>query len=85
MTVKYEHDTDDLEIISTNDAMELIFQAGFGRPTRMTVITWIHRYRLGFKLGGRWKVNKTNLERFLKGKGTHHDRTSTKTQLRPGH
>ena len=60
------------EYITPNDAMQLHEQAGFGKVGKFTIIDWCKKYKLGIKIGGRWKVNKKRFERFLK-EGTHEE------------
>ena len=53
--------------IGTTEAKELIkdrFPLN-SLPTLPTIITWIKKYNLGFKFGGRWKINKELFMEFL--------------------
>jgi hypothetical protein len=54
-------------LINTNQAMEIIAVGGI-TCTRTSLLTWIKKYRLGKKIGGRWYVDSDKLEVFLGGK-----------------
>ena len=58
-----------IEYIDVNAAMKLVFQAGYGNVSRVTLHKWLRDYALGKKIGGRWKVDKARFKRFLE-KGT---------------
>ena len=32
-----------------------------------TLIDWIRKYEIGYKIGGRWRVDRIKLKSFLKG------------------
>ena len=36
--------------------------------TLPTLIHWCQKYKIGKKIGGRWKINPTRLKWFLEGK-----------------
>lgn len=57
----------DIEYISTNEAIGLIFQAGFGCVSNQTIISWVTKHNLGRKIGGRWKIDKAKLTNYLAG------------------
>lgn len=57
----------DVEYISTNDAIRLVFQAGFGIVSNQTIISWVKKHNLGRKVGGRWKISKARLIQYLAG------------------
>jgi len=52
--------------INTNQAMEIVKESGIS-CTRTSLLTWIKKYCLGKKVGGRWYVDKERLDIFLKG------------------
>ncbi len=52
--------------INTNQAMQIIKEHGIS-CTRTSLLTWISKYRLGKKVGGRWYVNEERLHEFLQG------------------
>ena len=54
--------------IDTNRAIEIVKTQGM-HCTRTSLLTWIERYGLGKKVGGRWYVDEQCLREFLKGKG----------------
>ena len=37
------------------------------RVCSATIHKWCVKYRLGHKVGGRWRVDRNNLDRFLRG------------------
>lgn len=63
------NDIDEIVYIKTADARKIIFQAGVGAPTPTTLISWISKYKLGKKIGGRWVVDRQKLQDFI-DKGT---------------
>ncbi|MCJ7747867.1 MAG: hypothetical protein MUP27_08990 [Desulfobacterales bacterium] len=54
-------------LINTNRAMEIVAQHGIS-CTRTSLLTWINKYKLGKKIGGRWYVDEQRLRVFLEGK-----------------
>lgn len=54
--------------ISTKEAMEVITDNELGTITRATLIHWIKEYKLGKKIGGRWRIDE---DRFLKYLGVN--------------
>lgn len=60
------------EIEDAISPMEAAKIVGVSKPT---VITWCEKYRIGIKVGGRWKVDPKKLELLLKGSmHSHHSR-----------
>lgn len=53
--------------INTNQMMEIVTQYGIS-CTRTSLLTWINKYKLGKKIGGRWYIDKRRLRVFLEGK-----------------
>jgi len=55
--------------INTSQARELLKEKFplNSPPTLPTIIAWIRRYNFGYKLGGRWKINKEAFLEFLHG------------------
>lgn len=35
--------------------------------SKTTIYTWCEKYRIGFKVGGRWRIYSDKLNKFLKG------------------
>lgn len=58
--------------ITPAEAARLHEQAGYGSVGKFTVIQWIKQFRLGLKIGGRWKMDKAKFEKFLK-EGTYRE------------
>ena len=52
------------EFITVGQAMSL------SNVTRPTVINWCRDYGIGYKIGGRWQVDKVKLNKMLDG--TYH-------------
>jgi len=56
--------------ITPSEAIALHRKSGHGDVHYFTVLAWIEKYDLGFKLGGRWKIDLDAFKKFLK-EGTH--------------
>ena len=54
------------DLIDTNQAIQIIREHGVS-CTRTSLLTWIVKYHLGKKVGGRWYINKERLHKFLRG------------------
>lgn len=52
--------------LDSNEAMQIMEEAGFFVPTKATMIRYFEKYKLGRKIGGRWAISKPRLIRFLK-------------------
>lgn len=52
--------------INTNQAIQIIRGHDIS-CTRTSLLTWIGKYCLGKKVGGRWYIDKERLYEFLKG------------------
>jgi hypothetical protein len=50
--------------ITTTVAREIISELGF-KASLPTVIKWVYKYGLGYKVGGHWYIKKTSLIQFL--------------------
>jgi hypothetical protein len=61
-------DKKEIIYITPQEAIDMIFQVGFGRPTVATIHNWSRKYKIGIKVGGQWRIDKEKLENFLKGK-----------------
>ncbi|KKN56724.1 hypothetical protein LCGC14_0569530 [marine sediment metagenome] len=57
----------DSTYISTRDAHALTVAAGIDPITFVTIRTWVHKYNLGKKIGGRLRIDKTKYMEFLHG------------------
>jgi hypothetical protein len=64
--LKFKRGAQESQWISTNLAMERIREKGFG-CTRPSLLTWAVKYNLGKKVGGRWYIESSLLDRFLAG------------------
>lgn len=53
--------------INTNQAIEIIVASDV-HCTPTSLRTWINRYQLGKKVGGRWYIEEKRLREFLKGR-----------------
>jgi hypothetical protein len=53
--------------INTNQAIEIVISQGI-HCTRTSLLTWVNKYQLGKKVGGRWYIDSIRLEKFLEGK-----------------
>ena len=69
-----------IEYISTVEAQQIVFNAGFGSKSNQTIISWITKYGLGKKIGGRWAIDKSKLITFLEGGSKCHSPEETKPQ-----
>ena len=59
------------EYINTKEALDMIrdsWLVNHYKPNLQTLITWIDKYKLGFKFAGRWQIDKSKLENFIKEK-----------------
>lgn len=54
------------QFISPDEAVQVYEQVGYGKITRFAIIEWIKRYGFGWKVAGRWKIDKNKFEQFLK-------------------
>ena len=55
------------EYLTIPEAIIAVKEKGFS-ATKPTLITWIHKYDIGKKIGGRWYVSKKRLKLILEGK-----------------
>jgi hypothetical protein len=55
------------DYINTQEALKRIGELRVYTPSLPTLIEWIKKYDLGHKVGGRWRVNKEKLDKFMKG------------------
>lgn len=53
-------------LINTNQAIQIVKEHGIS-CTRTSLLSWIVKYHLGKKVGGRWYVDEEKLYKFLKG------------------
>ena len=53
--------------ITTKEAIDLIKEISQRTITKTTVYKWIRRYNIGYRMGGRWMINKKLLTKFIKG------------------
>lgn len=53
------------EYIDTNAALDIIKNGGISPVSLPTLINWIRNYKIGKKIGGRWRVNKQKLIEML--------------------
>jgi len=53
-------------LVNTNQAIQIVREHGVS-CTRTSLLTWIGKYCLGKKIGGRWYIDSVRLEKFLKG------------------
>ena len=51
--------------ITTIEAREIVKEKTELDITKVTMLTWINKYKLGRKIGGRYQVNKQQLLEFL--------------------
>jgi len=51
--------------ITPQEAHDLILESGIERSIQ-TVYTWIEKYGLGKRIGGRWGVDREKLVKFIK-------------------
>ena len=56
-----------VETIDVTSAVDLVRSTVGFDVTRVTIITWVKKYGLGKKLGGRFRIDKIKLMDFLKG------------------
>ena len=56
----------DIEYLSTKEAQDLAQKAGLGPVCLETIRTWTVKFKLGTKIGGRYRITKAHFERFLK-------------------
>ncbi len=54
-----------IDTITTEEAIIEAEKKGVD-VTRPTIITWVDKYKLGSKLGGRWYIDKKKFIDFLK-------------------
>src|SRR5574341_1431240 len=52
-----------VKTISTEEAMQILKDSELGTITKATLVNWIRKYRLGRKVGGRWRIDE---DKFLK-------------------
>ena len=55
--------------ISTTQALKIIKNSWLAKsykPNLPSLIMWIKKYDLGYKFAGRWQINKSKLEKFIK-------------------
>jgi len=55
------------EHLTTTEAIKLADQHGFP-VSRPTIVNWCKKYKIGFRLGYRWKINQSKFVKFLKGR-----------------
>jgi hypothetical protein len=55
-----------LEYVDTNEALDIIKNEGTSPVSLPTLINWIRNYKIGKKVGGRWRVNKQKLIEMLR-------------------
>ena len=54
----------EIKYIDTKESLKII--EGMGSPVSLpTLINWIQNYKIGKKVGGRWKVDKQKLIKML--------------------
>lgn len=51
--------------ISTDEALGVVIDKELGTITKTTLISWISKYKLGKKVGGRWRINEQKFFKFL--------------------
>ena len=59
---------EEINWIGTKEALELIADIAPAQVSRVTLIAWCRKYRIGSKIGGRWWVDHDKLMKFLKVK-----------------
>jgi len=52
--------------------------ASMAGVTENAVRCWCEHYGLGVKVGGRWRINPDDLERFLKGEWDYADKVASR-------
>ena len=58
-------------IITIKQAQQVARELGFDRSIP-TLISWVKKYRLGYKVGGPWQVQTEKFISYLKGEGPAH-------------
>lgn len=59
-----------METLTIKEAIEKLRVVYPDRPavSRTAIVSWVDKYNLGYKLGGRWIVDEEKFENFIKGK-----------------
>jgi len=52
--------------INVTKAIGITFAFGLGKPSRPTITSWVQKYDLGTKVGGRWHIDEQLFKGFLK-------------------
>lgn len=55
------------DTLTTREALVLLEKEGY-KISLTTVITWVRINNLGYKMGGRWYLNKIKFLQFIAGK-----------------
>ena len=65
--------TGDKVYIDTNEARDMVKNKMLNkeRPSLPTIISWTKKHKLGFKLAGRWKIDKEKFIMFLSNRISH--------------
>lgn len=52
-------------LITTNEALKMVKEIGEMNITLKTLLTWIVKYKMGRKIGGRWAIYRSVFLKFL--------------------
>lgn len=56
---------DSMKTISTEEAINTFTENELGTVTKPTIITWIRKFKLGKKIGGRWRISEEKYLKFI--------------------
>lgn len=57
----------EITLIDTPEARQIVLDVVGKGVSLPTMIAWVEKYKLGRRLGGRWKIDKEKLTKFLEG------------------
>ena len=66
-------------LINTNKALKIAKDYDLS-CTLPSLITWIEKYNLGYKVGGRWYIDKAKFKKFLSGEQDNENSGSDTSQ-----